>query len=135
MRNLKSILRKLKPNIEISFGSLVINMLSFVGVVFFSINIFNVIKLGIERYNLINEEKLALANLQMEKTKRQSDLEWYSSLTFIESQSRDYLNLSNEGDSVIVVPESTIEAVTEKDEIIDKVFIEPDIQNWINLIF
>lgn len=121
------------PKVSIvSFG---VNMICVVGVAFFAVNIFNVIGLGIERYNLIQSEINKLETLKSQELQLRADLIWFSSLDFIESQSRDNLNLANEGDSIVVIPEGIFGNVTEIKSEDDKIETVPDMRNWLKLIF
>ncbi len=120
---------------KVSIMGIIVNITCVIGVGFFAVNIFGVIKLGIERYNLIQNEVDKLNALKLQEDQLRADLDWFSSLDFIEAQSRDYLNLANEGDSILVVPEGVFsnvsnESTTENDDS----EVSPDIRNWLNLI-
>ena len=133
-RSIKNFLGNLFP-FKISPLRFFINFFCVIGIFLIMTNIINVVKLGIERYNLIQDEVEKLALLKEEEAQLKAELDWFTSLDFIESQSRDYLNLSNEGDLILVVPDYFSEVQKDSSEEEELLSLSPDISLWWKLLF
>ena len=133
-RSIKNIISNLLP-FKISPLRFFINFFCVVGIILIGTNIINVVNLGIERYNLIQDEVETLALLKEEEAQLKAELDWFTSLDFIESQSRDYLNLSNEGDLILVVPDYFSEVQKDSSEEEELLSLSPDISLWWKLLF
>lgn len=131
-RTLQQVGFKIRQN----YRAMIINLICFIGIAALGTNTFRVLQVGVQRYRLIAQERVDLEAVQEEGLRLESDLGWYSSLEFVEMQSRDYLNLANEGDSVLVLPDSeaTRRISSESSESTES-RISPSIDLWIKLLF
>lgn len=129
-RIIKEILFKLRNNYKVVF----LNLASLAGIVLLGINIYRVLSIGVQRYKLISTEELGLEQLKREEVLLQNNLQEYSSLDFVESQSRNFLSLAHDGDLILVIPNRNEEDVFEgKSEAYNR--SEPSINLWIELLF
>lgn len=82
----------------------------------------------------LDEAASKLANLQRNNNELKKKLAEADSLTFIETQARDKLNLSRPGDTVIVIPQKEIDKVLGLQESSTEVKL-PNWQGWLKLIW
>lgn len=118
-----------------NYKAILINAVCVIGIIILGSNTFRVLQVGIQRYRLIAEERADLETVKAEEESLQNDLQWYSSLEFIEMQSRDYLNLANEGEAVLVLPDSDLlESVSNREPDSSSLRLSPSINLWIKLL-
>lgn len=127
-------MKRIVTIIKSHYKVILINLASLLGICLIGVNIFRVLSIGIDRYQLILEEKALLDELKAEELGMQKDLEWYTSLDFIETQSRDYLGLGVEGESVLVLPEGIVGEGMESVQESEVQIYTPSFDNWLKLI-
>ena len=130
------ILQRIRSKLRFNYRVMIINVMCLFGIVALGTNTFRVLSVGMQRYKLIVQENVDLTTVQEEEIQLENNLGWYTSLEFIEMQSRDYLNLANEGDSVLVLPddETIMETTLEQSDSSD-LHILPSIDLWVKLLF
>lgn len=128
----KDISFTLRRNYKVVF----LNIASLAGIVLLGINIYRVLSIGAQRYKLIATEELGLKQVKQEELQLENNLREYSSLDFIESQSRDFLSLARDGDLILVIPRIDEEKKESAIENFDSgMKSEPSINLWIELLF
>ena len=135
---IKNIERKIVSvfDIRINARMFILNIVCLVGIFILGVNIFRVVSLGVQRHQLIQDQSIALKDVLNQQEELEQNLEWYSSLEYVEMQSRDFLNLGNEEESILVIPETIETQVAgsglERDSAAIHA-VEPSINSWLDL--
>jgi cell division protein FtsB len=92
--------------------------------------IFNTIHSGDRLEQATNE----LNQLQLKNSELKRKLDEVKTDYFVEKEARDKLNLSREGETIIVIPDERINQILGKDKMNDAIRL-PNWQGWLKLFF
>lgn len=110
---------------------------SFVIITIVSIAIFNLGKQIFEAFNASNrvtQEASSLSDLQKQNQNLKERLRQVSQYDFIESVARDKLGMSKPGDTVVIIPKSSIDNILGAQKKVEEIQL-PNWQGWLKLIF
>ncbi|MFH0937492.1 MAG: septum formation initiator family protein [Candidatus Daviesbacteria bacterium] len=82
----------------------------------------------------VEQETEELVNLQQKNLELKKKLAEVQTFQFIEQQARDKLNLAREGETVVIIPQKSLEKIlgAQKEKIIE---VLPNWMGWIKLFF
>jgi len=109
---------------------------SLIIIIVVSIAIFNLGKQIFEALNVSNrvtQEATALSYLQKQNTDLNNRLKQVSEYDFIESVARNKLGMSKPGDTVVVIPKSSIDNILGAQKKVEEISL-PNWQGWLKLL-
>lgn len=129
----KPLSRKLK-NFEFNWGYWAFFIVSIVAIGVLTSNIFRIVQKGYKRYEIIQQEKERLAQLQKENRELKEELEYYSSKEFVDLKAREELNLAFPDQQLVYYVDENEEIYEIEEEESQEEEI-PNWQKWRDLIF
>jgi cell division protein FtsB len=95
-------------------------------------NLFNQIRAALDAGNRLDSQLGKLTHLQRKNSELKKKLEDVQTPQFIEEQARDKLNLTRDGETIVIIPESEIKKALGMDQLVEEVHL-PNWQGWLKL--